>query len=120
MPHHEAWRISNSGLVTRLRSQSATSSSTCSSESRARNAKPGVVLTCVGPRPRDTAVGEQGRQISIYLQLPPHKQQRSRRPALLRLAHPFSSKEGEAPRIPSNPETPASRPSRHPGIEQRG
>src|SRR5215211_3159205 len=120
MPHHEAWRISNSGLATGLRSQSATSSSTCSSESRARNAKPGIVLACVGQHPRDTAVGEQGRQISIYLQLPPHKQPRPIRPALLRLAHPFSSKEREAPRIPSDPETPASPPSRHSGFEQRG
>ena len=65
-------------------------------------------------------MGKQGRRISIYLQLRPHKQQRSYLPALLRLAHPFRSKQGEASWISSHPEAPASAAPRPSGLEQGG
>src|SRR5215211_1612283 len=39
---------------------------------------------------------------------------------LLRLVHPFRAHKGEAPRLPSHPETPAPRATRHPGLEQGG
>ena len=65
-------------------------------------------------------MGEQGRQIPPHLQLRPHPQQKSNSTALLRLVHPFCGQKGEASRLPSHPEAPAPRPSRHPGLDQGG
>src|SRR5215207_2529182 len=49
----------------------------------------GVVPVCVGPRPRDTPVDEQG--LGTHLQLRPHKQPRSRIPDVFCVAHPNCS-----------------------------
>ena len=62
---------------------------------RARKVSFGVVLTCVGPRPRDHHVGEQEQGVQAHLQLRPHKQPGPNLPALLRLAHPRRTHGGE-------------------------
>ena len=82
----------------------------------ALNAGPGVVPACVGPRPRNSPVGEQGQRITPHLQLRPHKQPRPHLPGLLRLAHPLRTYEGEVPRPSPHPETPSSRSARHRGL----
>jgi hypothetical protein len=74
-----------------------------SSPTMAWNDTFGVVLTCVGPCPRDASVGEQGS--SPHLQLHPHKQPQPYHPALLHLAYPHRPHNREAPGLPSNPET---------------
>jgi hypothetical protein len=85
----------------------------------ARNSARGIVLTRVGPRPRNTPVGEQAQRRAPHLQLRPHKQWRPHLPTLLPLAHPLCSPEGEAPRPSPHPETPSSPPARRPVFHQR-
>src|SRR3712207_1792547 len=68
----------------------------------ARNVTLGVVLACVGPRPRDPALGEQEKRGAPHLQLRPHKQPKSRRPDVLCVAHPHRPQKGEASRLPSH------------------
>ncbi|HYQ82691.1 MAG TPA: DNA methyltransferase [Rubrobacter sp.] len=63
--------------------------------SRAQKVTLRVVPTCVGPRLRDAPLGEQGRRISTYLQLPPGQKQRYHCPTPFRLAHPFRDREGD-------------------------
>src|SRR5918994_7467244 len=89
------------------------------SPTTARNAKPDVAPAFVGPRPRNTSVGEQEQGRPPYLQLRPHKQPRSHLPDLLRMAHPRRAHGREVPRLPPHPEAPAPPQARRVGVHGR-